>query len=801
MKRRLSHCGETATLEEQLADAVTPLWRLNYEKQLWLKHKRQEDIMRRICRALAHPSPPMQPIRPSPVTDGYRNKSTFSVNVGEGGDPKTVGFYVGTGKGHNIVCVRGDYLKNMPEKHKLVARCYEEFLRSSPLEPCLLFHMGGHWREITVRTNAAGKTMAIVFFHPQMMVPGEVQLHKEALLDFFTQGPGAVCQLDSLYFQESTMTRCSHQQAPYQLLYGASHIHEELMGLKFRISPDAFFQVNTAGAEVLFNGIRELSALGEMGGAVEEPSDVGRVSGSSDKVRVGGAVRDLSGISEVASRDSTLLDVCCGAGTIGISMANAVDRVIGVEIVEQAVEDARYNASLNQVRNCQFLSGKAEEVLPRLLPSLGSNLVIVANPSRAGLHYRSVRALRNLPSIRRLVYVSCKPEGEATRNFLELCCPADPRKKLTGEPFTVTATVPVDMFPHTMHSYNVRISFEMIETMVTRTACPNSAERNNVKEETTGVSSLSSSEDVFDDTYKEREGPKPPRQIVWRNVVLMTFLHIGALYGFTLLLSTSVLTLAWSMVCFMISALGVTAGAHRLWSHRSYKASLPLRIFLAIANSMAFQNDVYEWARDHRVHHKYSETDADPHNAVRGFFFAHIGWLLVRKHPDVIEKGRKLELADLKADKVVMFQRKYYKPSVLLMCFGIPMLVPWYFWGESLWVAYFVPGLLRYTIVLNATWLVNSAAHMWGNRPYDETINPRENKFVAFSAIGEGFHNFHHTFPFDYATSEFGCKVNLTTCFIDLMCYLGLASNRKKVSQDAVKARVQRTGDGSHHSG
>lgn len=140
------------------------------------------------------------------------------------------------------------------------------------------------------------------------------------------------------------------------------------------------------------------------------------------------------------------------------------------------------------------------------------------------------------------------------------------------------------------------------------------------------------------------------------------------------------------MLCFFISALGITAGAHRLWSHRTYKASLPLRIFLGIANSMAFQvsrrqsranaqfiltfrnvnicspsdpqNDIFEWARDHRVHHKYSETDADPHNAVRGFFFAHIGWLLVRKHPDVIEKGRKLNLGDLLADEVVQFQRK-----------------------------------------------------------------------------------------------------------------------------------------------
>ncbi|XP_057682708.1 acyl-CoA desaturase [Corythoichthys intestinalis] len=311
----------------------------------------------------------------------------------------------------------------------------------------------------------------------------------------------------------------------------------------------------------------------------------------------------------------------------------------------------------------------------------------------------------------------------------------------------------------------------------------------------------SCSEDAFDHTYQEKQGPKPPRIVVWRNVILMTLLHIGAMYGVLLIRTAALATLLWSVLCFLISALGVTAGAHRLWSHRSYKATLPLRIFLAVANSMSFQNDIYEWARDHRVHHKYSETDADPHNAVRGFFFAHIGWLLVRKHPDVIEKGRKLELHDLLADKVVMFQRKHYKLSVLLMCFFVPMFVPWYFWGESLWVAYFVPALLRYTLVLNATWLVNSAAHMWGNRPYDQSINPRENKFVTFSAIGEGFHNYHHTFPFDYATSEFGCKLNLTTCFIDFMCFLGLAKDRKRVSHEMVLARAQRTGDGSYRSG
>lgn len=307
--------------------------------------------------------------------------------------------------------------------------------------------------------------------------------------------------------------------------------------------------------------------------------------------------------------------------------------------------------------------------------------------------------------------------------------------------------------------------------------------------------------DVLDASYKEKGGNKAQMELVWRNIVLMSLLHIAAAYGFTLIPSAKALTLVWTAVCYAISGLGITAGAHRLWSHRSYKASFPLRVFLALANSMAFQNDVYEWARDHRSHHKYSETDADPHNAKRGFFFSHVGWLLVRKHPEVIEKGQKLDMSDLKADEVVMFQRRHYLTSVALMCFAVPTLVPWCLWGESLTVAYFVPGLFRYALELNATWLVNSAAHMWGNRPYDITINPRENRVVSFSAMGEGFHNYHHTFPFDYSTSEFGWRLNPTTLFIDLMCFLGLASDRKKVSKEMILARMQRTGNGCNKSG
>ena len=145
----------------------------------------------------------------------------------------------------------------------------------------------------------------------------------------------------------------------------------------------------------------------------------------------------------------------------------------------------------------------------------------------------------------------------------------------------------------------------------------------------------------------------------------------------------------------------MTAGAHRLWTHRSYKARLPLRVFLMLSNCLAMENSIYVWTRDHRVHHKFSETSADPHDATRGFFFSHasvtitkdtpilgftkplyqtfltqIGWLMVRKHPDVKEKGSKIDLSDLRSDPVVMFQHRHYLPLAVTICIVVPTLIP-----------------------------------------------------------------------------------------------------------------------------
>ncbi|UYV83573.1 SCD [Cordylochernes scorpioides] len=286
--------------------------------------------------------------------------------------------------------------------------------------------------------------------------------------------------------------------------------------------------------------------------------------------------------------------------------------------------------------------------------------------------------------------------------------------------------------------------------------------------------------------------------VVWKNVAIFVVLHSGAIYGLYLGITTG----KWQSWVFAIlmsiaSGLGVTAGAHRLWSHRAYKARWPLRLLLAIFNCIACQNDIYEWSRDHRVHHKYSETDADPHNVNRGFFFAHMGWLMCRKHPEVISKGKSVDLSDLMEDPIVRLQRKFYVPLVVLFNVLVPMFLPHYCWEQDLWSAFWGIVIARYTISLHFTWLVNSAAHTWGQRPFDRHISARENHFVALGALGEGFHNYHHTFPWDYSTSELGWKLNLSTMFIDGMAKIGMAYDLRSVSPEVLHQRMARTGDDS----
>lgn len=275
--------------------------------------------------------------------------------------------------------------------------------------------------------------------------------------------------------------------------------------------------------------------------------------------------------------------------------------------------------------------------------------------------------------------------------------------------------------------------------------------------------------------------------INWPMGIYVSIVHAVAWVGLLTVSKCSYETLIWAFVLWPISGFGITVGVHRLWSHRSYEASFIVRAFLMLCNSVANQGSIFHWARDHRVHHKYSETDADPHNATRGFFFAHMGWLFVKKHPAVVKAGRELDFSDLKDDSLVMFQKKLDPWFTLYMCFVMPAQVATY-WGEDFWNAFYVAGALRYCVVLHFTWLVNSAAHLYGDHPYDVLSYPSENPFVSFCSVGEGWHNWHHKYPFDYAASEFGVssQFNPSKMLIDFFCGTWISLGKKKSNSSMV---------------
>ncbi|XP_063977669.1 acyl-CoA Delta-9 desaturase-like [Diachasmimorpha longicaudata] len=286
--------------------------------------------------------------------------------------------------------------------------------------------------------------------------------------------------------------------------------------------------------------------------------------------------------------------------------------------------------------------------------------------------------------------------------------------------------------------------------------------------------------------------------LIWRNIIGIAVLHILAVY---LLATNWSIATMWTWIFSPIygfsAGLGITAGAHRLWAHRSYSAKLPLRIFLACLYCAAGQTHLSKWIRDHRTHHRFTETPADPHDANRGFFFSHVGWLMMKRHPAVIEYGRKIDMSDIRADPVIQFFDKYYAPIMIWLAFIMPALIPVYVWKET-WSISIYAVIIRYVWLLNATFSVNSFAHMWGNRPYNSKVKPTENPIVSVFTLGEGWHNYHHVFPWDYKASELGAySLNGSCAFIETMAKWGLAYNLRTPRRETIEKQYLMKGDGT----
>uniref|UniRef100_A0A1B0CZP1 Fatty acid desaturase domain-containing protein n=1 Tax=Phlebotomus papatasi TaxID=29031 RepID=A0A1B0CZP1_PHLPP len=289
-------------------------------------------------------------------------------------------------------------------------------------------------------------------------------------------------------------------------------------------------------------------------------------------------------------------------------------------------------------------------------------------------------------------------------------------------------------------------------------------------------------------------------EIVWENALAFLVFHIVGFIGLIEVFTfrVSIITTMYSIALLIIGGIGLTMGAHRHFTHRTFKANTTLKRVLMILFVLNGQNSLWEWARDHRQHHKYSDTDADPHNASRGFFFSHVGWLMSKKHPKVIELGKGIDMSDLEADSWIMFQKKYFLLIYGLVSVVIPTIIPIMLWNEDPIRSFIACYVTRTTLALNFTWFVNSLAHLYGTRPYDKTILPVQSQFVSFFGLGEGWHNYHHAFPWDYRTSEYGQPYNFAATVIDYCAKKGWAYDLKSATEESIKNRVQRKGDNSH---
>jgi stearoyl-CoA desaturase (delta-9 desaturase) len=219
-----------------------------------------------------------------------------------------------------------------------------------------------------------------------------------------------------------------------------------------------------------------------------------------------------------------------------------------------------------------------------------------------------------------------------------------------------------------------------------------------------------------------------------------------------------------------------TAGYHRLWAHRSFQACTALRVLLAVVGAAQNQWSIMWWVKHHRAHHNYTDTDRDPYNAKRGLLFSHIGWLLGYNEA----AWGPVDVSDLEDDPVVVWQRLFYYPLLIVVGFLLPAAVAHYGWND--WKGGMLyGGLFRIIISQQITFSINSVSHAsWaGTQPYSANTTARNVPFLAILTLGEANHNFHHAFPMDYRNGIEWYEPDISRWIIWVWEKLGLASNLK----------------------
>lgn len=278
---------------------------------------------------------------------------------------------------------------------------------------------------------------------------------------------------------------------------------------------------------------------------------------------------------------------------------------------------------------------------------------------------------------------------------------------------------------------------------------------------------------------------KQERGIRWHNVIVVGGATIVSLVGVPWYIVTSGLHTAevvTSVALFVAISLSVTGGYHRLFAHRAYEAKAPLKLAYLIFGAGALENTALEWAAQHRAHHANTDREGDPYSIKEGFWWAHVNWVFhdLSESEDVAAKRWR----DLQRDPLVVWQDRNYLPIAIGIAFGIPLIVGLAV-GNVLGLL-LVAGVLRISVTHHATFLINSLAHFWGSQPYCSDHTARDSSLVALLTMGEGYHNYHHTFPTDYRTGAKWWHLDPTKWMIYWLAKLGLARRLKRASPERV---------------
>ena len=278
---------------------------------------------------------------------------------------------------------------------------------------------------------------------------------------------------------------------------------------------------------------------------------------------------------------------------------------------------------------------------------------------------------------------------------------------------------------------------------------------------------------------------RPPSLIHWGNAIFLTSTALVALVG--LPLHIYYFGTSWSLIgvfVFFMAATGlsITGGYHRLFAHRSYEANSMVKLFYLIFGAAACENSVLSWATDHRNHHRFVDRDGDPYNIQRGFFHAHIGWVFF-KEPVFFDKfeDQYLDVArDLMEDPLVCWQDKFYLPIAIIVGGGLPLLIG-YFLGNAVG-CFLLAGIARTVIVHHSTFLINSLCHFIGKQPYSQKDSSRDSIIAALLTCGEGYHNYHHRFQYDYRNGVRWFHYDPTKWLIKTLETLRLAKGLRRAS-------------------